>query len=137
MDECRKQFEAWWDNFSSAHEDWRFADSEALRWQAWQAWQAAWNRRAEPKAAGTGEQEPVAWMSPGKERLEFSRKGTVYGSHTIPLYTTPPTAALTAYGEQVRKALIEKLLSLGALGDGEYVEKLSTMPLPAPKGGAA
>lgn len=36
------------------------------------------------------EQEPVAWMSPGKERLEFSRKDTVYGSHTIPLYTTPP-----------------------------------------------
>jgi hypothetical protein len=36
------------------------------------------------------EQEPVAWMSQGKERLEFSRKDTVYGSHTIPLYTTPP-----------------------------------------------
>ena len=35
-------------------------------------------------------QEPVAWMSPGKERLEYSRKDTVYGSHTIPLYTTPP-----------------------------------------------
>jgi hypothetical protein len=31
--------------------------------------------------------EPVAWMSPGKERLEFSRKDTVYGSHTLPLYT--------------------------------------------------
>lgn len=35
-------------------------------------------------------QEPVAWMSPGKERLEFSGKGTVYGSHTIPLFTSPP-----------------------------------------------
>lgn len=34
--------------------------------------------------------EPVAWMSPGKERLEFSRPDTVYGSHTIPLYTAPP-----------------------------------------------
>lgn len=33
--------------------------------------------------------EPVAWMSPGKERLEFSRPDTVYGSHTIPLYTAP------------------------------------------------
>lgn len=30
--------------------------------------------------------EPVAWMSPGKELLEFSRPDTVYGSHTIPLY---------------------------------------------------
>ena len=36
------------------------------------------------------EQEPVAWMSRGKERLEFSRPDTVYGSHTIPLYTHPP-----------------------------------------------
>jgi len=34
--------------------------------------------------------EPVAWMSPNKERLEFARKDTVYGTHTIPLYTTPP-----------------------------------------------
>jgi hypothetical protein len=34
--------------------------------------------------------EPVAWMSPSKERLEFSTKSTVYGSHTIPLYTAPP-----------------------------------------------
>ncbi len=33
--------------------------------------------------------EPVAWMSPGKERLEFSRADTVYGSHTIPLYKHP------------------------------------------------
>ena len=37
--------------------------------------------------------EPVAWMSPGKERLEFSRPDTVYGSHTIPLYAIPPDAA--------------------------------------------
>lgn len=35
------------------------------------------------------EQEPVAWMSPGKERLEFSRPDTVYGSHTVPLYKNP------------------------------------------------
>lgn len=36
---------------------------------------------------------PVAWMSPGKERLEFSRPDTVYGSHTIPLYTHPQASA--------------------------------------------
>lgn len=36
------------------------------------------------------EQEPVAWMSRGKERLEFSRPDTVYGSHTIPLFPHPP-----------------------------------------------
>ena len=34
--------------------------------------------------------EPVAWLAPGKESLEFSRKDTVYGSHTIPLYLHPP-----------------------------------------------
>ena len=42
---------------------------------------------AQPEAE---KQEPVAWMSPNKERLEFSRKDTVHGSHTIPLYTAPP-----------------------------------------------
>ena len=33
----REEFEAWWEEFSSAHEDWRFADSDALRWATWQA----------------------------------------------------------------------------------------------------
>ncbi len=31
------------------------------------------------------ELEVVAWMSPGRERLEFCRHDTVFGSHTIPL----------------------------------------------------
>ena len=48
--------------------------------------------------------EPVAWMSPNKERLEFSRIDTVYGSHTIPLYTTPPTR------EPLSEEEIEKLV---------------------------
>jgi hypothetical protein len=47
---------------------------------AWEAWQAALQH---------SESEPVAWMSPNKQSLEFSRPDTVYGSHTIPLYTTP------------------------------------------------
>lgn len=38
--------------------------------------------------------QPVAWMSPGKERLEFARSDTVYGSHTIPLYTHPQPSTL-------------------------------------------
>lgn len=33
----REQFEAWWEQFAAEHEEWRFADSHALRWQAWQA----------------------------------------------------------------------------------------------------
>lgn len=33
--------------------------------------------------------DAVAWMSPGKERIEFSRADTVYGSHTLPLFLSP------------------------------------------------
>ena len=52
-----------------------------------------------------GNSEPVAWMSPNKERLEFSRKDTVYGSHTIPLYTAPqPDMNLNCKSVQKRLA---------------------------------
>ena len=34
-------------------------------------------------------QEPVAWMNREGTYVEFSNKTTVYGSHTIPLYTHP------------------------------------------------
>ena len=33
--------------------------------------------------------EPVAWMNREGTYVEFSNKTTVYGSHTIPLYTHP------------------------------------------------
>jgi hypothetical protein len=33
----REAFEAWWDGFIDEHEEWRYADSAALRWQAWKA----------------------------------------------------------------------------------------------------
>lgn len=33
----RAEFEAWWANFQSEHEEWRFADREAILFQAWQA----------------------------------------------------------------------------------------------------
>jgi hypothetical protein len=45
--------------------------------------------KAEAELDGLREQEPVAWMSQGKERLEWVRPDTVFGSHTIPLYTAP------------------------------------------------
>jgi hypothetical protein len=51
------------------------ANDTQLAWEAWQA------------ALQSG--EPVAWMSPNKQSLEFSRPDTVYGSHTIPLYAAP------------------------------------------------
>jgi hypothetical protein len=46
--------------------------------------------------------QPVAWMSPNRERLEFSRNDTVYGSHTIPLYTHPPAADVQELVEALR-----------------------------------
>ena len=44
------------------------------------------NLREELAALKASIGEPVAWLSPGRERLEFSRPDTVYGSHTVPLY---------------------------------------------------
>jgi hypothetical protein len=60
--------------------------------------------RAHPPAQP--EQEPVAWMSPNKERLEFSRKDTVYGSHTIQLYTVQQTRAAYAQGQKDSRKLL-------------------------------
>ena len=56
-------------------------------------------------------QEPVAWMSPGKECLEFSRKDTVYGSHTVPLYAAPVAvqAVPAVTDEMVNRFLCWKL----------------------------
>ena len=48
------------------------------------------------KLSAMEKQDPAAWMSPGKERIEFSRTDTVYGSHTIPLYTAPKVAPVEA-----------------------------------------
>ena len=55
----REEFEAWWEEFSSAHEDWHFADGDALRWATWQA-----AKRAQP--------EPYGYHSP--------KTGKVYAS---------------------------------------------------------
>jgi len=66
----REAFEKWWPSVGQT----------IGKVAAWEAWQAALQH---------SESEPVAWMSPNKQSLEFSRPDTVYGSHTIPLYTTP------------------------------------------------
>jgi hypothetical protein len=64
---------------------------------AWEAWQAALQH---------SESEPVAWMSPNKQSLEFSRPDTVYGSHTIPLYTTPQPV-VPAQWRAVMRGMVE------------------------------
>lgn len=67
------------------------------------------------------EQEPVAWMSPGRERLEFSRKDTVYGSHTIPLYASPPQRnPLTEEDDRLIAAAPDLLAALQGLLRGIF-----------------
>ncbi len=43
-----------------------------------------------PSAVPT--EEPVAWINKDGTYVELSTKSTVYGSHTIPLYTRPSPA---------------------------------------------
>lgn len=72
------------------------------------------------------EQEPVAWMSRGKELLEFSRPDTVYGSHTIPLYPHPPRRDIEKAYESACKIINEqdkKLAELEAV-NAELLESL-------------
>jgi hypothetical protein len=73
----REAFEKWAeDGYMLGHANGRY--SSRFTQCAWEAWQAALQSG-----------EPVAWMSPNKQSLEFSRPDTVYGSHTIPLYASP------------------------------------------------
>jgi len=68
----------------------------------WCAWQHAWQ-------AALQSGEPVAWMSPNKQSLEFSRPDTVYGSHTIPLYASPQPVVPEGYVLVPRAAATEVL----------------------------
>jgi hypothetical protein len=82
MSDAREAFEKWAQGKSlliNIREEMMYAAGYInVKEMAWEAWQAALQSG-----------EPVAWMSPNKQSLEFSRPDTVYGSHTIPLYTTP------------------------------------------------
>ena len=64
--------------------------------------------------------EPVAWMSPGKETLEFARQDTVYGSHTIPLYLHPQPVIPKGY-KLVRTSWIKDLITVTRMPNIEYV----------------
>jgi hypothetical protein len=67
----REEFEAWWEEFSSAHDEWRFADSAALRWAAWQAAQAAQPAPTVPDGYVLVPVEPTAQMM---ERGSFAQE---------------------------------------------------------------
>jgi hypothetical protein len=73
----REAFEKWWPSVGQT----------IGKVAAWEAWQAALQHSG----------EPVAWMSPNKQSLEFSRPDTVYGSHTIPLYASPQPVVPEGY----------------------------------------
>ena len=54
----REDFEAWWKDFTDVRDDWRYADSDALRFQTWQAATAAALVRA---AAGGQAMNPILY----------------------------------------------------------------------------
>jgi hypothetical protein len=90
----------------------------------WCAWQHAWQ-------AALQSGEPVAWMSPNKQSLEFSRPDTVYGSHTIPLYTTPQP--VVDVNQQLVEAL-QAVLDCGSTSDQWWIDKAREALLSAGKG---
>jgi hypothetical protein len=87
MSDAREAFEKWAQGKSlliNIREEMMYAAGYInVKEMAWEAWQAALQHSG----------EPVAWMSPNKQSLEFSRPDTVYGSHTIPLYASPQPVA--------------------------------------------
>ena len=92
----REAFEAWWDDFAATHEDWRYADAHALRFQAWQAALALRQEQPVPDAyepcacepgmlcSGAVKCKPVpdereafeAWVRQAPDTLEPSRDFT-------------------------------------------------------------
>ena len=92
--------------------------------EAWEAWQAALQH---------SESEPVAWMSPNKQSLEFSRPDTVYGSHTIPLYTTPQPVVPEAVFDILKAAQGSCRLGLNDIADKQIQIAIKTL-LSAGKG---
>ena len=55
MDEICKLFEAWWVDFQQEHEDWKFADREAILLAAFIAGQKAMRERATELCGNEGE----------------------------------------------------------------------------------
>jgi hypothetical protein len=90
MSDAREAFEKWAQGKSlliNIREEMMYATGYiSVKEMAWEAWQAALQSG-----------EPVAWMSPNKQSLEFSRPDTVYGSHTIPLYASPQPVVPEGY----------------------------------------
>ena len=131
----REAFEKWWPSVGQTI-------GKVAAWEAWQAAQAQTLlevirddsgcpvevRVAEALQSG----EPVAWMSPNKQSLEFSRPDTVYGSHTIPLYTTPQPAVPEA--EALARMFHETYESLAEVAGYETRLETRSFNLESPNG---
>jgi hypothetical protein len=52
-------------------------------------------------------QEPVAWINKDHSYVALSDKSTVYGSHTIPLYTAPPRKEWISLTEKAAELVYE------------------------------
>jgi hypothetical protein len=114
--------------------------------EAWEAWQAAQTQTllevirddsgcpVEVRVAEAQQHsgEPVAWMSPNKQSLEFSRPDTVYGSHTIPLYTTPQPVVPEA--EALARMFHETYESLAEVAGYETRLETRSFNLESPNG---
>jgi hypothetical protein len=95
----------------------------------WCAWQHAWQA-----ALQHSESKPVAWMSPNKQSLEFSRPDTVYGSHTIPLYASPQPVTPEVVFDILKAAQGSCRLGLNDIADKQIEIAIKAL-LSAGKGG--
>jgi hypothetical protein len=124
----REAFEHWYADYTGDAHIRKYCDSTG-RYQfnamesAWQAWQAALKH---------SESEPVAWMSPNKQSLEFSRPDTVYGSHTIPLYASPQPVVPEA--EALARMFHETYESLAEVAGYETRLETRSFNLESPNG---
>lgn len=86
-EQMRAEFEAWWANFQSEHEEWKYADREALLFQAWQA---ALQANSVPNEEQTLK-DWLAWQAalqaksvPVARSLDFEAMHTPFGIHATP-----------------------------------------------------
>ena len=79
----QEKFKKWWVDFTDAHEEWRYADSEALRLAAWQAGRAELEKElSQQKPVGDFMLFANKWVQVDNTSFTGPEKG-------IPLWTMP------------------------------------------------
>ena len=96
----RSDFEAWWSEFQETHEEWPFADREALLFAAWE------NALSQQLAQ---ELIPYAYIRNELGRGRYHESWALCGANAdgaLPLYTSPPNyEALCAENEALKLKL--------------------------------